>query len=217
MNRVLTGLYAITDSTLLTDTPTLLRRVEAALRGGATVVQYRDKSRDHDKRREQARRLAELCERYQRPLLINDDAELAAASGAAGVHLGQGDGSVAAARALLGVRAIIGVTCHDQLALAQQASLEGADYVAFGAFFPSTTKPKATPAPLALLRQARNELPLPIVAIGGITSDNAQLVINHGAHMVAVVGDLFATDDTENRARVYQRLFASRARQHVQP
>lgn len=217
MNHQLRGLYAITDSTLLPDTSTLLNQVEAALRGGAAVVQYRDKTNDRPKRLEQACALAQLCQRYQRPLLINDDIELAQASAADGVHLGQGDGSVTDARNRLGRQAIIGVTCHDQLALAQQARLDGADYVAFGAFFPSATKPDATPAPLTLLQQAAKSLSLPVVAIGGITSDNAQLVIDHGAQMVAVVGDLFGAGDTENRARAYERLFSSSSRQHVQP
>lgn len=212
MTQRLHGLYAITDSTLLPDTAALLKQVEAALRGGAAVVQYRDKSHDHDKRIRQARALVQLCHRYQRPLLINDDIELAAASGADGVHLGQGDSSVAEALARLGQHALIGVTCHDQLALAQQAVADGADYVAFGAFFPSATKPGARPAPLPLLQQARQALSLPIVAIGGITSDNAQLVIDHGADMVAVVGDLFGADDTEDRARAYERLFRSSPR-----
>ncbi len=205
-NLLRPGLYAITDSRLL-GADKLLPAVEAALKGGATVIQYRDKSDDAKQRLTEARALASLCARYQRPLLINDDIDLARSAGAQGVHLGQGDGSVTAARAALGDDALIGVTCHDRLELALQAEADGADYVAFGAFFPSSTKPGAVPAPLSLLDEARRQLRVPIVAIGGITVDNAHLVIEHQAAMVAVIHSLFAAVDIEQRARAFCQLF----------
>ncbi len=202
----LAGLYAITDSSLMPNQQ-LIAMVEAALIGGSKIVQYRDKSDDHKLRLEQAQQLVKLCNRYQCPLLINDDIELAKAAGAQGVHIGQSDDSLAKARATLGSDAIIGVTCHDSLDLAKAAEAGGADYVAFGAFFPSSTKPNAKPAPISLLTDARQQLQIPIVAIGGITVDNASQVIDSGAAMVAVVHSLFAADNIEQRARQFSNNF----------
>ncbi|GGC00286.1 thiamine-phosphate synthase [Marinobacterium zhoushanense] len=209
IKTTLSGLYAITDAGLMPDDQQLLDSVAAALRGGARIVQYRDKSDDASKRLRQAQALAQLCRAHLAPLLINDDVELALASGADGVHLGQTDGSLAAARERLGAKAIIGITCHDQLDLALAAEQGGADYVAFGAFFPSSTKPDAIPAPLSLLQDARSRLHCPIVAIGGLSMDNASQVIQAGADMIAVIHALFAQDDIEARARAFGQLFSA--------
>lgn len=203
----LRGLYAITDSELLKGK--LLPYVEAALKGGATLLQYRDKSSDEARRLREAEALRELCNRYGAALIINDDAELAARLGV-GLHLGQGDGSLSAARALLGRQAIIGGTCHAQLELAEAAAKEGVNYVAFGRFFNSTTKPGAPSADIALLTAAKAKVNLPIVAIGGVTLDNAPELIAHGASMVAVVHGLFGADsaaEVERRARAFGALF----------
>lgn len=205
----LRGLYAITDSELLKGK--LLPYVEAALKGGATLLQYRDKSSDDARRLREAEALRELCNRYGAALIINDDAELAARLGV-GLHLGQGDGSLSAARALLGRQAIIGGTCHAQLELAEAAAKEGVNYVAFGRFFNSTTKPGAPSADIALLTAAKAKVNLPIVAIGGVTLDNAPELIAHGASMVAVVHCLFgadSADEVERRARAFSALFIS--------
>ncbi|MFG0722624.1 thiamine phosphate synthase [Pseudomonas sp. GLN_6] len=205
----LRGLYAITDSELLKGK--LLPYVEAALKGGATLLQYRDKSSDDARRLREAEALRELCNRYGAALIINDDAELAARLGV-GLHLGQGDGSLSAARALLGRQAIIGGTCHAQLELAEAAAKEGVNYVAFGRFFNSTTKPGAPSADIALLTAAKTRVNLPIVAIGGVTLDNAPELIAHGASMVAVVHGLFGADsaaEVERRARAFSALFIS--------
>src|SRR5471032_3158905 len=164
----LRGLYAITDSQLLAGK--FLAYVEAALDGGVTLLQYRDKSSDEARRLREAEKLRELCSRYKTQLIINDDAELAARLGV-GVHLGQTDGPLTPARALLGSKAIIGATCHSQIELAEQAAKEGASYVAFGRFFNSNTKPGAPTADVALLERARPRLQLPIAVIGGITLD----------------------------------------------
>ena len=204
----LRGLYAITDSELLKGR--LLPYVEAALKGGATLLQYRDKSSDDARRLREAETLRELCNRYGAALIINDDAELAARLGV-GLHLGQGDGSLSAARALLGRQAIIGGTCHAQLELAEAAAKEGVSYVAFGRFFNSTTKPGAPSADIALLAAAKAKVNLPIVAIGGVTLDNAPELIAHGASMVAVVHGLFgagSADEVERRARAFSALFS---------
>jgi thiamine-phosphate pyrophosphorylase len=203
----LRGLYAITDSELLKGK--LLPYVEAALKGGAKLLQYRDKSSDDARRLREAEALRELCNRYGAALIINDDAELAARLGV-GLHLGQGDGSLSVARALLGRKAVIGGTCHAQLALAETAAKEGASYVAFGRFFNSSTKPGAPAADIELLDAARAQITLPSVAIGGVTLDNAPALIAHGASMVAVVHGLFGADsaaEVERRARAFSALF----------
>ncbi len=206
----LRGLYAITDSELLAGGK-LLPYVEAALAGGARLLQYRDKSTDEARRLREAEALRTLCESYGATLIINDDAELAARLGV-GLHLGQEDGSLAAARALLGRQAVIGGTCHAQLALAEQAAREGASYVAFGRFFNSLTKPGAPAATLDLLETAKARVALPIVAIGGVDLHNAAPLIERGASMIAVIHALFAADsaaEVERRARAFSALFES--------
>ncbi|MBH3385361.1 thiamine phosphate synthase [Pseudomonas juntendi] len=205
----LRGLYAITDSQLLASR--FLSYVEAALEGGVCLLQYRDKSDDAARRLREAEALMKLCERYGTRLLINDDAELAARLGV-GVHLGQTDGPLTPARALLGRQAIIGSTCHASLALAAQAAKEGASYVAFGRFFNSVTKPGAPAASIELLEQARAQVKLPIAVIGGITLDNAAPLVAHGADLLAVIHGLFGADSAQEvtrRARAFNALFAS--------
>ena len=205
----LRGLYAITDSQLLASR--FLSYVEAALEGGVCLLQYRDKSDDAARRLREAEALMKLCERYGTRLLINDDAELAARLGV-GVHLGQTDGPLTPARALLGRQAIIGSTCHASLALAAQAAEEGASYVAFGRFFNSVTKPGAPAASIELLEQARAQVKLPIAVIGGITLDNAAPLVAHGADLLAVIHGLFGADSAQEvtrRARAFNALFAS--------
>ncbi len=203
-NPVPAGLYAITDSQLLPG-DRLYTGVAAALRGGAAVVQYRDKSAGASERHQRALQLQGLCQGAGVPLIINDDPELAHAVGAAGVHLGQDDAALAEARALLGPDAIIGITCHGELALAQRAADAGADYLAFGRFFPSTTKPGERYAELSLLTEAR-DLGLPLVAIGGITAENGAQLVRAGADCLAVIGDLFGRDDIEQQARRFTRM-----------
>jgi len=205
----LRGLYAITDSQLLAGR--FLSHVEAALEGGVCLLQYRDKSDDASRRLREAEALKQLCERYGTQLLINDDAELAARLGV-GVHLGQTDGPLTPARALLGRQAIIGSTCHASLELAAQAASEGASYVAFGRFFNSVTKPGAPAANVELLEQARAQVKLPIAVIGGITLDNAAPLVAHGADLLAVIHGLFGADSAQEvtrRARAFNALFAS--------
>ncbi|WP_376788095.1 thiamine phosphate synthase [Marinobacter metalliresistant] len=203
------GLYAITDSQL-TPRAILIESVEAALRGGAVMVQYREKSAPLAERVAQARNLQAVCRNAGVPLLINDDPELAKRVGAAGVHLGQTDGSLAAARRLLGEQAIIGVTCHADLALAQAGLEEGADYLAFGRFFTSSTKPGAPAASPEVLTEAKR-FRRPLAAIGGVTTENGESLIRAGADMLAVVGGLFggSPDDIEQRAKAFERLFAN--------
>jgi thiamine-phosphate pyrophosphorylase len=200
------GLYAITPAAI-SDAEILLARVGAVLEGGARMLQFRDKHRPAEERLLVARRLSELCRRQRALFLVNDDVELALAAGADGVHLGQSDGDVLQARARLGLRAVIGVTCHNSLALALRAQEMGADYVAFGRFFPSTTKPSAPPASRETLRAAGMELSIPIVAIGGITAHNGASLLEAGAHWLAAIGALFDAPDPWEAARAFAPLF----------
>lgn len=201
------GLYAITDALLIPD-DRLTAAVEQAILGGARLIQYRDKSRDAMRRLAQARALNALCQRHAVPLIVNDDVELAVQIGAAGVHIGRDDPALVTARARLGETALIGVSCYDRLDLALDAERVGADYVAFGAVFPSPTKPTEIRAPLDLLREARAALRVPIVAIGGITPDNAPLLLAAGVDALAVVSAVFAQSDIQAAARRFAVLFA---------
>lgn len=207
MNKPLCrGLYAITDAQLIAD-DRLLDAVEQALLGGARLIQYRDKSADAVRRLTQARLLNSLCQRYQVPLIINDDVELAAAVGAAGVHIGKDDPALTTARTRLGQNALIGVSCYNRLNLALEAEQAGADHVAFGAVFPSLTKPTEVRASINLLREARAALRIPIVAIGGITPDNAPLLLDVGVDALAVVSGVFSQPDIQAAAARYATLF----------
>lgn len=198
------GLYALTPE--CADTARLLHMVEAALKGGAAAVQYREKSGDVALRHEQASELLSLCRRYGVPLIINDDLRLADLADADGVHLGREDASLREARLILGPQKIVGVSCYQSLDLARQAQAEGADYVAFGSFHASPTKPQALRAPLQLLHDA-SELRVPVVAIGGITLDNAVALIEAGADALAVISALFEAPDIEKAARALNELF----------
>ncbi|HEY3846892.1 MAG TPA: thiamine phosphate synthase [Acetobacteraceae bacterium] len=204
MSRHPRGLYAITDGAAL---PALAAAVESAIRGGAQLVQYREKSTDRSRRLAEAGTLLELCRGHGVPLIINDDVALAAEISADGVHLGKDDGRVAGARVRLGPRAVIGVSCYDSLERAVQAAHDGADYVAFGSFFASSNKPQAVRAPLALLTQARRELNIPICAIGGITPDNGAALVSAGADMLAVINGLFGAADVHAAAKAYSKFF----------
>ena len=200
----LRGLYAITPAA---PCGPLVELVSRAVAGGASMVQYRDKTADADQRLQEARALATLCHPAGVPLIINDDLELAARIGADGIHLGRDDCDPWEARRRLGPAAIIGVSCYADLTRASQARSVGADYVAFGRFFPSRTKPEAVQAHTELLRRARKELDLPLVAIGGITPENARSLIAAGADMVAVVDGVFGQPDVCASARAFTRLF----------
>jgi len=202
---MISGLYAITRE--MDDTGYLLASVEAALRGGASIVQYRDKSADVARQHEQASELLSLCRRYRVPLIINDSLRLADLVGADGVHIGRDDGAIREARIVLGHDKIIGVSCYQSLALALTAQAAGADYVAFGSFFPSPTKPDAGHAELDLLHEAARIIHLPIVAIGGITLRNADSLISAGADAVAMISALFDSDNIEDAARQFANLF----------
>jgi thiamine-phosphate pyrophosphorylase len=205
MDKPVSGLYAVTPE--LADSMALVVKVDAALRGGARIIQYRSKSTDMSLRRAQAGEIARLCRRRNALFIVNDSVDLAREIDADGVHLGKEDGDLAAARAVLGPRKLIGVSCYAEMERARAAASQGADYVAFGSFFPSATKPLAVRADPELLRLAAAELALPVVAIGGIDEGNAAGLIAAGADAVAVVSALFDAPDIEAQARRFARLF----------
>jgi thiamine-phosphate pyrophosphorylase len=201
------GLYAIADTQYLDDAH-LMPAVGEAIAGGARVVQYRDKKHVTVDRARQASELASLCRKHGALFIINDDVELAKQVQAAGVHLGREDVSIAQARAQLGPQAAIGVSCYNDLARAVKAQAEGADYVAFGSFFPSRTKPQAVRAGLELLCEAKQKLHIPVVAIGGITSENGAHLLAAGADALAVIEGVFGQADIRAAAQRYTRLFS---------
>ena len=183
------GVYAITPDEA--DTEILLAKVEAALQGGIHVLQYRNKLANHKLQTQQARLILPLCRQYNVPLIINDSIKLCMTLDADGVHLGADDGNLAEARQRLGATKILGASCYNRLDLALFAAEAGADYVAFGACFVSGTKPNATSAALSLFKDAKRSVSIPLVAIGGITLQNAPLALSAGADVIAVVGALF--------------------------
>ncbi len=205
----ISGLYAITPDEA--DTDVLLRKARLALQGGVRLLQYRNKIAGANTRQMQARALRALTREYSAMLIVNDDAQLAKQVDADGVHLGRADETLGAARAILGGQKIIGISCYNQLLLAKAAIAEGADYVAFGAFFPSATKPGAVKAGPELLRQVRAECSAPIVAIGGITAQNGAALVEAGADALAVITAVFDAPDIEAAARDFEKLFIRKA------
>ena len=198
------GLYAITDSKLLSPEH-LIQAVAQAIQGGAVMIQYRDKGDDTARHLWEAQDLYNLCRPLGIPLIINDDVELAAQIMADGVHLGQDDGEIATARARLGERAIIGVSCYNELERAIAAEAAGADYVAFGSFYPSQVKPNAVRASPELLTEAKARLSIPVVAIGGINADNGAPLVAAGADLLAVINAVFGQADvTAAASRITQ-------------
>lgn len=205
MNAQIAGLYAITPD--LADTDELLRRVRAALAGGARILQYRNKTATPALRLVQARALQTLCVAAGVPLIINDHLDLAREVGAAGLHLGGDDGDIAAARAQLGPDRLLGASCYDRIELAQAALAAGADHIAFGSFFASSIKPGAVRPPLDLITRAKRQFRVPVVAIGGITPQSTPQLIAAGVDAVAVISAVFSAADIEAAAREFKSLF----------
>lgn len=201
----LRGLYAVTPDSA--DTSRLLGLAEQVLAGKPALLQYRSKIADAALRRTQARALQRLCRAAAVPFIVNDELALALEIDADGAHLGRDDGSPAAARKALGAQRILGLTCYSDWSRATEGAEIGADYIAFGAMFPSATKPNAPPAPFDLISRAKRELRLPVAAIGGITLGNAAQVLAAGADLLAVVSDVFGAEDPAARAAAYRALF----------
>lgn len=202
----ISGPYAITPD--LNQTNDLLNKTRQVLEGGVKLVQYRNKSANESLRREQAKLLLSLCREHNALLIINDHLEIAIEIDADGVHVGKNDVPVSAAKNLLGHNKIVGTSCYNQLGLAKQAQKDGADYIAFGAFFSSLTKPNAVSVSISLVNQAQKALSIPIVGIGGIQLTNARTVIQSGCAAIAVCHDLFQAENIKATAEHYVQLFA---------
>lgn len=202
---MISGLYAITPDEA--DTDLLLAKVEAALQGGIRVLQYRNKQASYKLQTQQASAILPLCKQYQVPFIINDSIELCLTLNADGVHIGADDGNIAEVKASLGANKILGASCYNRFDLALSAQESGATYVAFGACFASSTKPHAPVASLDLFKQAKAQLHIPAVAIGGITLENVPSVIQAGANSIAVINAIFNADDAKLAAQQFAHLF----------
>ncbi len=202
---IIKGLYAITPDSA--DLNTLIQKTQLAIEGGAFMVQYRSKIHDRDVKMQQCAAILRLCREYDVPCIVNDDVEMCRILKADGVHLGENDDNIAEVRRILGEDSIIGSSCYDQLNRAKQAQKEGASYVAFGAVFPTPTKPNAPRATLELLRKAKSEIQIPIVAIGGITMNNAHDVIETGIDAIAVITNLYESNSIKETAETLSQMF----------
>lgn len=201
------GLYLVTPD--WDDTQKMLVATEAGLRGGVAVVQYRHKTASPELRKEQAAQLQALCRRYGKPFIVNDFVELCMELDADGIHVGGTDMSVAQVRAAVGPAKIVGASCYGSLELAQDAHRAGASYVAFGGFYPSRVKKYEVSTPPQIVAQAKREIPLPNVVIGGMTQQNAVPLIAQGADMVAAISSVYLADDPEAAARAFVNLFTA--------
>jgi len=203
------GLYVITPCSSIQplSTPELLIKIEQAIEGGARLVQYREKFHPASLKLEQAQAIKSLCQSRGVCFLINDDPILAAEVGADGVHIGKDDGSLQHVRQMLGNQAVIGISCYNQLSLAVAAEQQGADYVAFGRFFSSQSKPDTVQADIALLKEAKSRLSLPVACIGGISAENAKLLTSAGADMLAVINAVFGMPEVTQAARDLNQCF----------
>jgi len=202
---IIKGLYAITPD--MADLNSLIQKTQSAIEGGAFMVQYRSKIHDRAVKMQQCAAILRLCREYDVPCIVNDDVEMCHILEADGVHLGEKDDNIAEVRRILGEDAIIGSSCYDQLNRAKQAQKEGASYVAFGAVFPTPTKPNAPRATLELLREAKSQIHIPIVAIGGITVNNAHDVIEAGVDAIAVITSLFEAKTIKETAETFLKMF----------
>lgn len=199
------GLYAITPDSV--DLKTLIHKTQLAIQGGAFMVQYRSKIQDHAVKMQQCDAILRLCRDHNVPCIVNDDVEMCRILKADGVHLGEKDDNIAEVRHILGDDAIIGSSCYNQLDRAKIAQKEGATYVAFGAMFPTSTKPHAPRPTLALLKEAKREIQIPVVAIGGITVNNAQDVIEAGVDAIAVITSLYESKTIKETAEAFTKMF----------
>lgn len=207
LSKKLYGLYVITDERL---TPyeggRIFKLVEKVLKGGARVLQLRDKSKSDEELYEIALKLKELCRAYGALFIVNDRPYLAKEVSADGVHLGKDDPKLIKVKNLLPQK-IIGISCYGDLERAKEAERLGAGYVAFGSFYPSPTKPDSKIVPKEILKLAKRELKIPVCAIGGITLERAEELIRLGADLIAVISDIWLSEDPEKRAKAYSELF----------
>ncbi len=206
------GVYAITDCEYLT-TYELLNKTESILRVGVALFQYRNKTEDKKNKKELAVMLQALCEQYKTPFIVNDDLKLAKEIAADGIHLGQHDTNIDTARRVLGDK-IIGVSCYDDFNRAIFAEKSGADYIAFGSFFPSITKPDAAKANIDLIIKSKEKFNIPVVAIGGITQENGKKLINAKVDYLAVINGIYSSEDAATSILAYNNLFMTYKRDY---
>jgi len=199
------GLYLVTPD--WDDTHKLLETSEAALRGGAVLLQYRHKTASAELRREQAAQLQALCRRHAVPFIVNDFVDLCIELDADGIHVGGTDTAVAQVRAAVGPSKIVGASCYGSMELARDGHRAGASYVAFGGFYPSRVKKYEVTTPPAIVAQAKAEIPLPNVVIGGMTPENAAPLVAQGTDMVAAISSVYMASDPEAAARRFAGLF----------
>ncbi len=202
---IIKGLYAITPD--MADSNSILQKTQLAIEGGAFMVQYRSKIQNRDVKMQQCAAILRLCREYKIPCVVNDDVDMCRVLEADGVHLGENDDNIVEVRRILGEDAIIGSSCYDQLNRAKLAQKEGASYVAFGAMFETSTKPIAPRATLELLREAKSQIQIPIVAIGGITMNNAHDVIETGIDAIAVINSLYESNSIKETAETLSSMF----------
>lgn len=203
---MLKGLYIVTPD--WDDTAKLVEVTEKALKGGAELVQYRHKTASPEQRREQAKALQAVCKRYGKPFIINDFVDLAIELDADGVHVGESDEAVAAVRAKVGPNKIVGASCYGDMNLVRKAHEAGANYIAFGGFYPSRIKKYPVTTELDIVKQMKKEMPgLPSVAIGGITLENAVPLVERGVDMISVISSVYFADDPEAAARAFAKMY----------
>lgn len=202
----LSGLYIVTPD--WDDTEKMLTVTEHALKGGASVVQYRHKTASPEQRHVQAQALFALCRRYQKPLIINDHVDLCLAIDADGIHVGGTDATVAEVRAAVGAGRIVGASCYGDFSLAQRAYQHGASYVAFGGFYPSRVKKYAVSTPASIVADAKRDIPVPNVVIGGMTVENSRVLVEQGANMVAAISSIYNAENPQAEAQAFVALFA---------
>ena len=200
------GLYIVTPD--WDDTDKMVSATEAAIKGGVSLVQYRHKTASPELRKEQASRLLALCRQYDRPFIINDFIELCLELDADGIHVGGTDAPVAEVRKMIGPNKILGASCYGSLELAHKANESGASYVAFGGFYPSRVKKYEVTTPVDIITRAKQQLPVPVVVIGGMTQENSVPLVKAGTDMVAAISSVYMTDDPQASAQAFVKLFS---------
>lgn len=200
------GLYIVTPD--WDDTDKMVSATEAAIKGGVALVQYRHKTASPELRKEQASRLLALCRQYNRPFIINDFIELCLELDADGIHVGGTDAPVAEVRKMVGPNKILGASCYGSLELAHKANEAGASYVAFGGFYPSRVKKYEVTTPVDIITRAKQQLPVPVVVIGGMTQENSVPLVKAGTDMVAAISSVYMTDDPQASAQAFVKLFS---------
>ena len=199
------GLYLVTPD--WDDTDALIKATETALSVGVGLLQYRHKTANSELRLEQASALLKLCRQHNVPFIVNDHIDLCIELDADGIHVGGTDASVAVVRTLIGKDKILGASCYGDFALAEQAQIAGASYVAFGGFYPSRVKKYEVSTSPSIVSKAKSQLTLPVCVIGGMTPDNAKPLVKEGADMVAAISSVYSADDIAVAVKEFAALF----------